>query len=147
MTVSIRELTQEDYADWRPLWDGYTAFYECELDESVTASTWERALNPHSSLLCRIAEIDGKVVGFAMCVLHEGTFSSAPVCYLEDLFVDATVRGSGAGKALIEALQAEGKREGWSTLYWVTRQNNPARKLYDKFVQADDFVRYRVSLK
>lgn len=146
MTVSVRALNKEDYAAWRPLWDGYTAFYECELDESVTASTWERALNPDSALLCRVAEIDGKVVGFAMCVLHEGTFSSAPICYLEDLFVDETVRGSGAGKALIEALQAEGKREGWSTLYWVTRQNNPARKLYDKFVKADDFVRYRVSL-
>ncbi|MNR43589.1 Acetyltransferase (GNAT) family protein [compost metagenome] len=79
-------------------------------------------------------------------MLHEGTFSTAPVCYLEDLFVDANVRGSGAGKALIEALQAEGKREGWSTLYWVTRQNNPARKLYDMFSEADDFVRYRVSL-
>lgn len=146
MTVLVRALDKADYADWRPLWDGYTAFYECKLDESVTSSTWERALNPDSALLCRVAEIDGKMVGFAMCVLHEGTFSSAPICYLEDLFVDETVRGSGAGKALIEALQAEGKREGWSMLYWVTRQNNPARKLYDKFVTADDFVRYRVSL-
>lgn len=146
MTITVRALRAEDYADWRPLWDGYTAFYECKLDESVTASTWERALSPHSALLCRVAEIDGKVVGFALCVLHEGTFSTAPVCYLEDLFVDANVRGSGAGKALIEALQAEGKREGWTTLYWVTRQNNPARKLYDKFSEADDFVRYRLSL-
>lgn len=146
MTVTVRALRAEDYADWRPLWDGYTAFYECVLDESVTASTWERALNPHSSLFCRVAEIDGKLVGFAMCVLHEGTFSTASICYLEDLFVDAHVRGSGAGKALIEALQAEGKREGWSTLYWVTRQNNPARKLYDQFCEADDFVRYRLSL-
>lgn len=146
MTVSVRALDKEDYAGWRPMWDGYTAFYECELDESVTASTWERALNPHSSLFCRVAEIDGKLIGFAMCVLHEGTWTTAPVCYLEDLFVDEKVRGKGAGKALIESLQAEGKREGWSTLYWVTRQNNPARKLYDTFSEADDFVRYRVSL-
>jgi GNAT superfamily N-acetyltransferase len=146
MTVIVRALRKGDYAGWRPLWDGYTAFYACELDEFVTALTWERALNSHSSLFCRVAEIDGKVIGFAMCVLHEGTWTTAPVCYLEDLFVDENVRGKGAGKALIEALQAEGKREGWSTLYWVTRQNNPARKLYDMFSEADDFVRYRVSL-
>jgi hypothetical protein len=34
----------------------------------------------------------------------------------------------------------------WSKLYWVTRENNPARKLYDKYGEADDYVRYRLSL-
>lgn len=146
MAVIVRELCAEDYLQWRPLWDGYTHFYECELDESVTAFTWERALNPHSSLFCRVAENDGKVIGFAMCLLHEGTWSTAPICYLEDLFVDENFRGAGAGHALIDALLAEGKREGWSKLYWITRENNPARKLYDKFGEADDYVRYRISL-
>jgi len=60
--------------------------------------------------------------------------------------VDATLRGAGTGQALIDALMEEGKREGWSKLYWVTRQNNPARKLYDRFGEADDYVRYRISL-
>ncbi|HDS9357599.1 TPA: GNAT family N-acetyltransferase [Enterobacter chengduensis] len=146
MTVTIRALRAEDYSRWRPLWDGYTHFYGCSLDESVTACTWERALNPRSSLFCRVAEIDGKVIGFALCVLHEGTWSTAPICYLEDLFVDEAARGAGAGQALIDALIAEGKGEGWSKLYWVTRENNPARKLYDRFGEADDYVRYRISL-
>lgn len=91
-------------------------------------------------------EKDGNVIGFAMCVLHEGTWSTAPVCYLEDLYVDAAERGAGAGKALIDALIDEGKREGWSKLYWVTRMHNPARKLYDHYGEADDYVRYRISL-
>ena len=91
-------------------------------------------------------EKDGRVIGFAMCVLHEGTWATAPVCYLEDLVVDAAERGAGAGKALIDALIDEGKREGWSKLYWVTRMNNPARKLYDHYGEADDYVRYRISL-
>ncbi len=146
MTVTIRALRAEDYSRWRPLWDGYTHFYGCSLDESVTACTWERALNPRSSLFCRVAEIDGKVIGFALCVLHEGTWSTTPICYLEDLFVDEAARGAGAGQALIDALIAEGKAEGWSKLYWVTREKNPARKLYDRFGEADDYVRYRITL-
>ncbi|MGK3223551.1 N-acetyltransferase family protein [Enterobacter soli] len=146
MAVTVRAVRAEDYPQWRPLWDGYTHFYDCVLDESVTASTWERALNPHSSMFCRVAESEGHVIGFAMCVLHEGTWSTAPICYLEDLFVDAALRGAGTGQALIDALMEEGKREGWSKLYWVTRQNNPARKLYDRFGEADDYVRYRISL-
>lgn len=146
MAVTVRAVRAEDYPQWRPLWDGYTHFYDCVLDESVTASTWERALDPHSSMFCRVAESEGRVIGFAMCVLHEGTWSTAPLCYLEDLFVDATQRGAGTGQALIDALMEEGKREGWSKLYWVTRQNNPAQKLYDRFGEADDYVRYRISL-
>ncbi|ALA02224.1 MULTISPECIES: GNAT family N-acetyltransferase [Enterobacter] len=146
MTLIVRPLQTEDYPQWRPLWDGYTHFYECYLDESVTAATWDRALADSSSLFCRVVEKDGRVIGFAMCVLHEGTWSTAPVCYLEDLFVDAAERGAGAGKALIDALIDEGKREGWSKLYWVTRMNNPARKLYDHYGEADDYVRYRISL-
>jgi sugar (pentulose or hexulose) kinase len=35
---------------------------------------------------------------------------------------------------------------GITKLYWVTRENNPARKLYDKYGEADDYVRYRLTL-
>ena len=40
-----------------------------------------------------------------------------------------------------------GRERGWSRLYWHTRASNEtARRLYDKFVNADDFVRYRMIL-
>lgn len=146
MTLTVRELREDDYSQWRSLWNGYLSFYECELDESVTASTWKRALTVDSGVFCRVAVIDENVIGFALCILHPGTWSTSPVCYLEDLYVDASQRGIGAGKALLNALKEEGKRAGWSTLYWVTRDNNPARKLYDQFCLADDFVRYRMFL-
>ena len=146
MAVLVSALRVDVYCLWRRVWDGYSLFYEWYLEESVTASTWERALSAQSSMFCRVVEKDEKVIGFAMCILHEGTWSTAPICYLEDLFVDAAERGAGAGKALIDALIAEGKREGWSKLYWATRENNPARKLYDQYGEADDYVRYRLSL-
>lgn len=146
MALIVRELREDDYVQWRPLWDGYLAFFGCELDESVTASTWQRTLTAGSGLFCRVAVLDERIIGFALCILHPGTWSTAPICYLEDLFVEAGQRGCGAGKALINALQEEGKRAGWSKLYWVTRTDNPARKLYDQFCQADDYVRYRMSI-
>jgi len=40
-----------------------------------------------------------------------------------------------------------GRDNGWSRVYWHTRQSNEAaRRLYDKFAKADDFVRYRMIL-
>lgn len=147
MALTIRKATSADEAAWRALWQGYTTFYGCRLDEAVTAHTWTRILNPDAPLLCYIAERDGTSVGFALCVLHEGTWSTAPVCYLEDLFVDEQARGCGAGKALIEALGHEGRVNGWAKVYWMTQEHNhTARRLYDKLGQVDDFVRYTMPI-
>jgi hypothetical protein len=72
---------------WRPLWDGYTHFYECYLEESVTASTWERALSAQSSMFCRVVEKDEKVIGFAMCFCtkepgQQRPFATWKICLL-----------------------------------------------------------------
>jgi GNAT superfamily N-acetyltransferase len=70
------------------------------------------------------------------------------VCYLEDLYVEPAARGHGIGTAFIEWLRNAMRAEGWARLYWVTRESNAqARRLYDKFAQADDFVRYVIRQK
>lgn len=144
--VKIREAQTEDYAAWLRLWKGYLAFYDTDLDEAVTLATWRRALSSDSQIICRIAESELQMVGFALCVLHEGTWVTEPLCYLEDLYVDEQKRGLGAGRALIEAIIGEARDRGWSKVYWVTRDGNPARALYDKLAQVDDYVRYRITI-
>ena len=42
------------------------------------------------------------------------------------------------------ALSDRARANHWSRLYWHTRSDNPARRLYDEFVKADDFVRHRM---
>ncbi|KFC90758.1 GNAT family N-acetyltransferase [Leclercia adecarboxylata] len=144
--VKVREAKAEDYEAWLRLWNGYLSFYGTDLDEAVTLATWHRVLSADSSLFCRLAETEQGVVGFAICVLHEGTWVTQPLCYLEDLFVDDAARGKGAGRALIEAIINEAREKGWSKVYWVTREGNPARALYDKLAVVDDYVRYRITI-
>ena len=104
-------------------------------------------LTPGSPLFGRIAEWDGQVAGFIICVIHEGSWTLRPCCYLEDLFVAPDFRGRRIGYALIEDLLQLGRQRGWTQLYWHTRGGNrEARRLYDKFGAADDFVRYRLPL-
>lgn len=143
----IRDANTADEAAWLTLWAGYNAFYEASVAPEVTARTWQRILGTDSALTCRVADMDGTVVGFSISLLHEGTWVVEPVCYLEDLFVDPSCRGKGIGRKLIEDLVTSGKSQGWSRLYWHTRQDNPARRLYDEFVSADDFVRYSLRLR
>ena len=139
----IRAALPADEAAWRELWRGYNEFYEARLAPEVTDRTWQRILDPDSAVMCIVAEVDGKVCGFANCVVHENTCETQPVCYLEDLFVPAPARGRGIGKALIEWLRNAMRAEGWARLYWTTRADNgQARALYDRFTNADGFVRY-----
>jgi GNAT superfamily N-acetyltransferase len=146
LSINIRDAKSSDEAEWRRLWDGYNVFYETHVAPEVTSSTWQRMLDPASSVMGRVAEVDGKVVGFSLGVLHEGTWVRGPVCYLEDLFVDPASRGKGVGRRLIQDLVDLGRERNWSSLYWHTRADNPARRLYDEFAGADDFVRYRLQL-
>jgi GNAT superfamily N-acetyltransferase len=144
----IRDPAPDDEGAWRVLWAGYCAFYEKSVPEAVTAGTWARILTPGSPLFGRIAQWKGDVVGFTVSILHQGSWTLDPICYLEDLFVAPSARGRGIGRALIADLLGRAKERGWSRLYWHTRESNaPARRLYNEFATADDFVRYRLNLR
>lgn len=144
----IRAALPSDETVWRQMWRGYLNFYESNVSEEVTNRTWKRILDPDSAVMCIVAEVDGQVYGFANCVVHENTWETQPVCYLEDLFVSPAARGHGIGSAMIEWLRNAMRAEGWARLYWVTREGNAqARRVYDRFAQADDFVRYVIRQK
>lgn len=144
-TLVIRAALPADEAAWRSLWRGYCQFYGAWLPDEVTDRTWQRILDPDSSVMCVVAEVEGRVYGFAACVVHEATWEAQPVCYLEDLYVLPSARGRGLGTAILEWLRGAMRAEGWSRLYWMTREDNAqARRLYDRFATADGFVRYVV---
>ena len=146
--LTIRSALPSDEAEWRRLWRGYLDFYESDIAEDVTNRTWKRILDPDSAVMCIVAEVDGKVVGFAHCVVHENTWETQPICYLEDLYVDPAARGRGIAYATIDWLRNAMRAEGWARLYWHTRESNAqARRLYDRFAEADDFVRYVIRQK
>ncbi|HZF16674.1 MAG TPA: GNAT family N-acetyltransferase [Steroidobacteraceae bacterium] len=148
MAILIRDPVAGDETAWRRLWAGYCEFYQSVVPADVTDATWRRLLDPKSPIVGRVAELDGAVVGFTHCVMHEGTWAIHPIGYLEDLYVDPGVRGHGVGRLLLQDLVDRGRQGGWEYLYWHTQAGNAtARRLYDTFTLADDFVKYRVRLR
>lgn len=147
MPLLIRDLTPEDFAAWQVLWADYLAFYDVTLTDDVIQSTWARMIDPTHPMTCRLAEVDGRVLGFAIHHHHCSTWVAGEDCYLEDLFVDASARGKGLGRALIKDLIAIARAKGWHRLYWHTDEtNSTARRLYDSFVESDGHIRYRLEL-
>ncbi|WP_422023020.1 GNAT family N-acetyltransferase [Roseibium sp.] len=140
--VTIRPIERADKAAWLQLWQAYLAFYEQSLVDEVTDGLFERLLSDgfHDGL---VAEQDGKLVGFVHFLEHASTWSLAPTCYLEDLYVDSTQRGGGVGRKLIEAVYAAAEQSGCSNVYWHTHDHNTvARQLYDRVGILSNFVRY-----
>eukprot|EP00435_Cladocopium_sp_Y103_P077236 s1_g975.t1 len=148
MPIQIRDLLPEDKPQWLPLWQGYLTFYETELAPEVTEDTWARLMLPTGNLFGSGAvSEDGDLIGFTHCLLHGGTWGPGPICYLEDLFVSEAARGTGAGRALIEALAEKGRAAGWQRIYWQTAESNKtAQYLYDKLAERTDWVRYDLEL-
>ena len=67
--------------------------------------------------------------------------------YIAELFVVEPLRGSGVGRALIEAVYERAKAAGSTRVYWQTHETNQtAMKLYDQVADRSGFVVYRKAL-
>ena len=147
MSTSIRPIKAGDKERWLVLWQGYLDFYKTVVPVEQTERTWTRIMDPVFNMKCAVAERDGTLVGFTTYNLQNSTWSPNGHCYLEDLFVDPAVRGSGAGRALIDYVKAFAIENKCSRLYWTTDEDNEtARKLYDTYVLESGKRQYRVSL-
>lgn len=144
MTLNIRPLRPEDETEWRRLWNAYLAFYETGVSEAVYATTFARLLDPGRAFQnALVAELDGRLVGLVHYIFHAHNWRIEDVCYLQDLYVDPATRGTGAGRALIEAVYAAADRNGTPAVYWLTQDfNETARRLYDRIAKVTPFIRY-----
>ena len=143
MNPAIRPLEPRDFDAWLPLWDGYNSFYRNEVTAEVTENTFRRLHEGADGFFGLVAEHDGGLVGLAHAIFHPSTWTTRSYCYLEDLFVARTYRGSGAARGLIEGVYAEADRRGADSVYWHTQSYNaPARSLYDQVARPTSFVVY-----
>ena len=118
-------------------------FYRERLPEEITQTTFDRLVDPNNELKAFVAESEGRLIGFAHYLFHPSTWSLSGYCYLEDLFVDPTVRGQGAGRALIKAVYGAADAGGASKVYWLTQEfNADARALYDTLGHRTSSIKY-----
>lgn len=142
--VTIRPIETGDAAAWRQLWTGYLEFYKTTLPEAVYAQTFARITGrEHPGPYGLLAVVDGKPVGLVHYIFHRSGWKIEDVCYLQDLYVDPSIRGAGIGRALIEAVYQAADAAGCPAVYWMTQEFNYAgRMLYDRVGVKSPFIRY-----
>ncbi|WP_299962230.1 GNAT family N-acetyltransferase [uncultured Roseobacter sp.] len=141
---TVRPLRQEDKPQWSSLWTAYLAFYETTRPPEIFDLYFERLLGDDpQDFNALVAEEDGKLLGLTHYVFHRHGWSEENVCYLQDLYADPEVRGTGIGRALIEAVYAAADAAGAPSVYWLTQDfNTQARKLYDRVGVQTPFIKY-----
>lgn len=141
----VRPLKASDEDQWRGLWTGYFEYYETSVPEEVYQSTFARLLgNDAQDFSCFVAELDGQLVGLTHYLFHRHAWKIENTCYLQDLFSAPEARGTGVGRALIEAVYDAADEAGAGGVYWLTQDfNATARKLYDRIGKLTPFIRYQ----
>lgn len=101
---------------------------------------------PHAEVI--LALLEGAPVGFALFFHNFSTFLGLPGLYLEDLFVQPHVRGTGIGRRLLGWLAATAVARGCGRLDWaVLDWNEPSIQFYRSLgaVSLDDWRAFRLS--
>jgi GNAT superfamily N-acetyltransferase len=109
------------------------ATYEREPDavKATEQSLIDSLFADEAHVYAHVAELDGEVIGIAVWFLNYSTWTGKPGIYLEDLFVSEAARGTGAGRALFEALAKEAVDRGCARIDWaVLDWNTPAMDFY-----------------
>lgn len=140
----VRPLSLSDRSDWNSLWAAYLTFYGTTRPKEVFDTYFARLLgNDPQDFNGLVAERNGKLVGLAHYLFHRHGWKIENTCYLQDLYADPAVRGSGVGRKLIAAVYAAADAAGAPSVYWLTQDfNTQARKLYDRIGTLSPFIKY-----
>lgn len=144
ITTTVRPLRESDRAEWQEMWTGYLEFYESSVKPEVYDSTFARLLGDDPrDFSAMIAEQDGRSVGLVHYLFHRHAWRIEEVCYLQDLYARPEVRGTGAGRALIQAVYDAADAKGAPSVYWMTQEFNAVgRQLYDRIGVLTPFIKY-----
>jgi ribosomal protein S18 acetylase RimI-like enzyme len=97
---------------------------------------------------CLVAEHGGRLVGYALYYPVFGSFRARWRMWLEDLYVEPELRGSGAGARMLAELARIALARGYYAVDWeVLDWNQPAIGFYQRHGAgrvATDWCRYRL---
>jgi GNAT superfamily N-acetyltransferase len=132
--ASVRPARPEDVAY---VWEMIRGLAEYEQMTEILTGTRERLhqllFGAPAALFGQVAErADGTLVGYALYHFTYSSFRTNPRMWLEDLFVEESARGSGAGEKLLAGFVRDALARGCHRVDWHVLEWNPARAFYER---------------
>jgi ribosomal protein S18 acetylase RimI-like enzyme len=145
----IRHVGEGDFDPWSSLFRGYCDFYQWPTSDEHQRQIWKWIHDDGSVEALVAVEIDeaGNEIDKPRGLAHLREWVRplrGVVCgYLDDLFVDPELRGSGAVDALFGEMNRLAIERGWAIIRWTTADNNyRARGTYDKLAERTTWITY-----
>jgi GNAT superfamily N-acetyltransferase len=134
MQITIRKAIKEDCPRLLELINELAVYEKAPEEVTVSFEHFEESgFGAQPVWWAFVAEVDGKVEGFALYYIRYSTWKGQRL-YLEDLIVTEEMRGKGLGKLLFDRLILETKERGFSGMVWqVLDWNEPAINFYKKY--------------
>jgi GNAT superfamily N-acetyltransferase len=137
--IKIRKAVKEDCARLLELVHELAVYEKAPDEVTVSLPEFEESgFSQHPVWWAFVAELNGKVEGFALYYIRYSTWKGQRM-YLEDLLVTEEMRCKGLGTLLFDRLIEEAKEKNFHGMVWqVLEWNRPAIKFYKKYKAAFD---------
>jgi len=134
MQISIRGAVEQDCPRILELINELALYEKAPQEVTVTLEHFtESGFGEKPVWWAFVAEVDGRVEGFALYYIRYSTWKGQRM-FLEDLLVTEKMRGKGLGKLLFDRLIIEAKEKNFSGIVWqVLEWNEPAINFYKKY--------------
>jgi GNAT superfamily N-acetyltransferase len=134
LDIKIREAELADLESIVDFISQKSEFYGCKNMLAATADKLQQTMFYQPPLVrVLLAEIAGKAVGFALFYSSYSSLLTQPCLWLDDLFVQAPMRGMGVGTALLKYLAQIAESTNCGRMEWtVNTANAPGIAFYQK---------------
>jgi len=140
---NIRPASSNDLEQLAILFDQYRQFYEQTPDIALAKSFIAERLNKQDSVILVAENEAKKLIGFCQIYPSFCSVAAAKIGVLYDLFVDASTRKTGTGRALMLAAHEYAANNGFARLDLSTAKNNhAAQALYESLGWVRDEIFY-----
>jgi GNAT superfamily N-acetyltransferase len=130
----IRRAVASDATQLLALMRGLAKFEGYDDRFAVTVDALlERGFSPQRppEFIAWVAEVEGKLVGYAVIYVIPFTFDLRPTLVLKELFIDEAARGRNLGHGLMQAIVEHGRAVNARLIRWqVLPSNEPAKNFY-----------------
>lgn len=134
MQINIRRAVIEDCSRIMELIQELADYEKAPEEVTVTLAHFqESGFGSNPVWWAFVAEVDGRVEGFALYYIRYSTWKGQRM-YLEDILVTEQMRGKQLGKLLFDRLIEESKEKNLKGMVWqVLEWNEPAINFYKKY--------------
>lgn len=146
--MTFEPVSPRRFEAWRAHYVRYAAALGEHADDAIAATVW-------SWLLARTHGVEGvlaiseddELAGFVHFRPFPRTLDGNEACFIDDIWVTESQRGTGLAEALIGRVRAVARERGWTHVRWVTdARNGRARALYERIAEDANLVTYRIGI-